>query len=45
LFRAWVDSAAGRRMIQVWLSAWDAPAAAVDAFRDRTSATIGKLFP
>jgi uncharacterized protein YndB with AHSA1/START domain len=45
LYRVWVDSAGGQRMIQVWLSAWDAPAAAVDAFRDRTSATMGELFP
>jgi hypothetical protein len=45
LFRAWVDSAAGRRLVQVWLSAWDAPASAVEAFRERTSAAIQALFP
>lgn len=45
LFRVWVDRAAGRSMIQVWLSAWNAPAGEVDRFRARTVDAIATLFP
>jgi uncharacterized protein YndB with AHSA1/START domain len=45
LFRVWVDSAAGERMVLVALSAWDTPAAAVDAFGERAAAALKKLFP